>query len=199
MTNIHKLWSDHDIFKISFNSLQKKYTFNNINCHSTINLFIDSFSIINKNGIKKEGAVYGEIKKKKTTKISFIADINKKIYGISFHDGSTHDLKTINHSLDFFKKNISYRKINLTGDKGYISQAKKNELINEKIIFITPSRKNMKKRNNKREKKHLSKRYTIENTIQTIKKYNRISLRRDKLMVTLKSYTFLGAIISFKY
>jgi hypothetical protein len=46
----HKEWADNDIFKISFEKLAKKYTFIDINSHSTLDLFIDSTSIINKNG-----------------------------------------------------------------------------------------------------------------------------------------------------
>jgi hypothetical protein len=95
------------------------------------------------------------------------------------------------------KTTTNYRKINLSCDKSYISKDKKEEVKKSKINLITPHRKNMKRKTNKRDKKHLKKRYTIENTIQTIKKYHRISIRRDKLMVTFKSFVYLATILTF--
>lgn len=45
----------------------------------------------------------------------------------------------------------------------------------------------------------LKKRYKIEHSIEQIKKYNRIYIRRDNLIVTYKSFMFLGLILNAKF
>ena len=63
--------------------------------------------------------------------------------------------------------------------------------------MVAPNRKNQKKKTNKKDKKLLKNRYKIENVFQALKKYNRIDIRRDRLIETYESFVFLGLILNF--
>ena len=90
-------------------------------------------------------------------------------------------------------KNIKL--IELIGDKGYIiNENSQNLLKNLNTTMITPTRKNQKKQNTDDEKNKLKKRYKVENTIATIKRYNRIHIRRDKLMINYMGFVYLACI-----
>lgn len=194
----HLKWTNAHIFEKSYKILLSKHKFSKINSQTTLNLKIDSTAIFNKTG--SEMANYGEYKKKKTTKISVICNEDTDVLSVSLYKGSEHDTKTIMPSLKDIIDNVSFRKINLTGDLGYLSNLeKRTELLNHKIKLITPKRKNMKQKTNKIEKKHLRTRYKVENCISTnLKRYNRICVRRDKLLKTFKSFVYLALIASFK-
>ena len=56
----------------------------------------------------------------------------------------------------------------------------------------------MRRRTTKIEKNHLHKRYLVENSIQTLKRFNRISVRKDKLIKTYSSFVYLALILIFK-
>jgi hypothetical protein len=189
-------WSRCNIFEKAYFRLLKKYTISELKRSTTLNLFIDTADINNKYG--SELVKYGKNKKKRVTKISYIADKNKTVYGITFFSGNTADINTLMPSVDDLVKRIKYRRINLTGDKGYISAEKAACLLDKYNVKLhTPARKNMKKKTGKITKKHLKGRYAIENTIQTNKSHNRICLRRDRLMTTYKSFVFLSLILKF--
>ena len=159
-------------------------------CHSTIDLFIDGSLINNKYG--RELVAYGRNKKKKVTNVSVICNEDKVPLSVTFHKGSTHDIKTVNESIDKLTENITYRKINLIGDKGYISEAMRKTLAERKIQLITPYRKNQKKKNNKREASKLNKRHKVEHANQIMKDYNRVYLRRDHLITTYRGFVYLA-------
>ena len=84
------------------------------------------------------------------------------------------------------------------GDKGYISKKEDIDfLYNKNINLIACKRKNMKP-NTKIEKRKLSKRYTVENSIQTIKCLNRIQIRRDKTIKSYMGFVYLALISKLK-
>jgi len=120
--------------------------------------------------------------------VSVVTDEEKLIYGITCHPGNMADIKTLDESITNINKKFKYRKINMTGDKSYISKEKKKALAKIKISLHYPHRKNMKKKTPKRSKKHLMKRHTVENTIRTIKYNNRVVVRRDRLIKTYISF-----------
>jgi len=189
-------WSKLNIFELAFNKLLKKYKFNKINSKSTLNLLIDASFIYNKNG--NECIAYGESKKKKVTKIS-VTSIGKEVINVDFFPGNVHDTKTIQTSIDNIKSKTSYRRINMIADKGYIStKINMDKFMESKVKLITPKRKNQKKSTTKLEKKYLKTRYQVENGIESLKSFNRICIRRDKLIHTYKSFVFLALIIKFK-
>ena len=124
------------IFEIAYSELLLENS--DYNIHSTIDLFIDTTSINNKNGV--ENVEYGENKKKKISKISLICDEKKKAFSVSIHSGNTHDIKTVEKSIENLMS-IKYRKINLIGDKGYISAELKNKYKEQKINMVYTMKK----------------------------------------------------------
>lgn len=193
IANKFRQWSRFNIFEIAYDKMLADNILSENRSSTTLNLYIDTSDISNLNGSELTG--YGQNKKKKQTKVSFICDRNKNVYCMSFYTPNTSDVKTIISSINQIKNKFKYRKINLVGDKGYISLAVKNELKNFNIDLIYPHKKNMTP-TPQRSKTHLKKRYLIEHTIKDNKKNNRISLRKDKLIQTFKSFLFLSAIIN---
>jgi Transposase DDE domain len=191
-----KEWSDKNIFEIAYYKLINKHIFSNFNKNTTLNLLIDSSDINNVNG--SELAVYGQNKKKKQTKVSFICDRNKIIYGITLYEASEHDTQTIITSINNIKDRFKYRKINITGDKGYISQKIKNDLKLYNIKLMYPHKKNMKKRTPLTSKKHLKYRYKVEHAIRDNKCNDRIKNRKDRLISTYKSFIYLSMSINLQ-
>ena len=108
-------------------------------------------------------------------------------------------MESVNEIKDKFK----FRKINIIGDKGYISDSIKKELkkMGINLIYVSielRSLASLMKPTPKRSKAHLKHRYVIEHTIKTNKKNNRISLRKDRLIHTFKSFFFLSTIINLQ-
>jgi len=64
--------------------------------------------------------------------------------------------------------------------------------------IIHSNKKNQKIKTSIKNKKLLKKRYIIENIFAELKIYNRICVRKDKLVVTFKGFLFLTTIISYK-
>lgn len=164
---------------------------NKYNSHSTIDLFIDTASINNKYGV--ELVAYGQNKKKKISKISLICNINKIPLSVTAHKGSVHDVKTIDASVNKLIENLKYRRINLVGDKGYIAkQETKDDLLSKGIKLITPYRKNQKKKNCKRSQQKLNQRYVVEHSNQKMKDFNRVYVRRDRLIKTYLGFVYIA-------
>ena len=189
------LWSNNKIFEKAYNKLITEEIVPKCNSHTTLNLYIDSSDIHNNDGI--EMVKTGKNKKKKVTEISYICDNNKTVYDVSFYEGNVSDVKTIIPSINPIINKILYRRINLIGDKGYISKDRGNELRKSKVFLITPKRKNMHIKTRSFEKKKLKNRYIIEHCIRENKIFNRVSFRKDKLINTYKSFVYLALIIRF--
>jgi hypothetical protein len=83
--------------------------------------------------------------------------------------------------------------INLIGDKGYITseQIKYN---NNNVKMITPLKKNSKNKFIYRNSKKLCFRYIIENTICSIKKEERINLRKDRKINIFMSWIYISCL-----
>ena len=187
-------WSKLNIFETAYSELLSRITRKH-NKNTTLNLFIDSTLINNEYG--SELTNYGSDKKKKHTKVSFVADANRIVYGVTFYKASTADVTTINSSMEGIIGKFKYRKINLTGDKGYISEELKKNLMLRNIKLMYPHRRNMKKRTPKITKKWLKRRYTIENCIRDNKRNLRISLRKDRSLASFKSFMYISLSVNF--
>lgn len=191
-------WSKLNIFKLAYDSIIKKYVLDDINSSTILNLFLDTTISINKHG--SELATYGQVKKHKTTKTSICCDKNNIIYGVICYKGSEHDVNTIEDMADEISSKTNFRKINFISDKAYIMKEKnKKKLLKKKVKVITPYRKNQKNKktgkklkNTKKEKNKLNLRYKIEHVNNTVKKYDRLNLRKDRLIHTFKSFLFLA-------
>lgn len=186
---VFKIWSDNDIFKIAYYRLLQENVFNKFDSQSTLNLYIDTTFIDNDYG--SQLISFGLNKKKKQTKVSIICDDKKIIYGIWLSKASKHDVTLIRDNLDTFISKFNYRKINLIGDKGYISESIKRELDNDNINLIYPHKKNMSK-TSKIDKTYLKKRYVVEHSIRDNKRNSRISKRKDKFISTYESFWYIS-------
>ena len=190
-------WSRLGIFEEAYKQILKEYVTSAHTYNTTIDLFIDATCIYNKHG--SELVAYGsENRKKQITKISYVADDQKIVYDMSIFAGNTVEVNTIQHVTDNLKESMKYRNINLTGDKGYISANHKKTLKDNKNISLHYPNKSNMKNTGKIAKKHLTKRYTIENTISDHKRFDRISLRKDKLLVTFKSFCYIALTINLR-
>jgi hypothetical protein len=175
-------------------------------------LFIDSTSINNKYG-SENIVINPELTKKKITKISTISNVDGFVYSV-IHLNVNHktikynnvnkeistaqnDSKTISVSLSEINPNIIIKsttnEIDLIGDKGYITN---EELTykNNKINMITPIKKNSKNKFIYRNNKKLMYRYIIENTICSIKRDERINIRKDKKIKTFMGWIYISCL-----
>ena len=97
-----------------------------------------------------------------------------------------HDSQTILPAINSLKTNKSY---NLVGDSGFLFD---RSLIPANVNLITVKRKNQLVQNTVIENQILKKRYKIENLFARIKQFNRVHVRRDKLIVTYLGFVHLA-------
>jgi len=200
--------NDIELSGIQFNNFDDNFYIINENN----DLFIDATSINNKYGSECI-TVNPELTKKNITKISTISNVNGFVYSITHIDPkhktikynnlnkdiktSPNDVKTINTSLNEINPNIKIKstnnKIDLIGDKGYITNEIFDYNIN-KVKVITPLKKNNKNKYIYRNDKKLSYRYIIENTICSHKKDNRLNTRKDKKIKTFMGWFYISCL-----
>ena len=119
--------------------------------------------------------------------IMFSNKINKKEYINTL----PHETNSLLHSIDLLKNKIK-KKTFIIGDKGFIINDSK---INNKYVkIVTPKRTNQRTKNTNEEKLKLKIRYTVENWFSKLKNFNRIMIRRDKLINTYMGFVYLGCI-----
>jgi hypothetical protein len=195
INKIHLEWSRNEVYKKAYNKMLK---INNL-CKLSVNNFIDGTLIINKSGIENIGYGCGESRKKKFTAITCICNENTKpitivnctTYTKELNKVKTirtlpHDSQTILPAIKSLKTNKSY---NLVGDSGFLFD---RSLIPANVNLITVKRKNQLVQNTVIENQILKKRYKIENLFARIKQFNRVHVRRDKLIVTYLGFVHLA-------
>ena len=140
---------------------------------------------------------------------------NKAIDNKSIGNKS-NDNKAINDQSDVIRKTLEHdvkgiipimkmigrkcKPIDLIGDKGY-NIGKNDRKLLKKINtrMIAPKRKNQKIKNTDEEKSKLKKRYKIENLFAKIKVFNRVHVRRDKLINNYLGFVYLACIYISPY
>jgi hypothetical protein len=91
-----------------------------------------------------------------------------------------HDVMTIQSSLNNIKTKFDEpSQLKLTGDLGYLL-SKEYTFNKNKIILVTPVRKNQKKILTEKERKNLKTRYKIENGFDLLKQNERLMVRKDR-------------------
>ena len=103
-----------------------------------------------------------------------------------------HDSQTILPAINSLKTNKSY---NLVVDSKFICDSGflfDRSLIPANVNLITVKRKNQLVQNTVIENQILKKRYKIENLFARIKQFNRVHVRRDKLIVTYLGFVHLA-------
>lgn len=208
INQVFNKWSSKNVFELAYNKLLHFYYFSNTNIlHSRkLGLFIDAFFVNNLCGTENV-TKNPEYKKKQVTKMSTICDQHKNVLGITNIPTFNNEEKkcnVFNHEVTYVQETIDkipitipiYVKTTICGDKGYISQNSFN--LNGKLLkMIAPKRKNQKTKNTKQEKKILSNRYVVENSIKNIKQYGRTYVRKDKKIKNFMSFIFLGLAETF--
>ena len=205
LNSIFNKWSSKNIFHDAYKQLLQneylklKYIKNN----KTINLFIDSTFITNLYGINSI-AVNPEYRKKKYSKISIVSDAANVIIAIK-HDEThlterkkpafKHDVKLVQSTLNNMCVQLPKDKIvKLGGDKGYICRRRFKLNNGKRIKLIATKRRNQIIQNTERERKVLKNRLSVEMAFASIKKYNRILIRKDKNISNYMGYFFMGLI-----
>lgn len=193
INKIHLEWSRNNVYQKAYKKMLKTYD----SCELSPSNFIDGTLIINKCGIENVGYGCGESRKKKYTSLTCICNentkpltvVNNKVYNKKITEFKTiktlpHDSQTILPAIKSLKTNKSY---NLVGDGGFIFDKSKLQL-----NLIAVKRKNQNVQNTVIEKQILKKRYKIENLFAKIKQFNRVHIRRDKLIVSYLGFVYLA-------
>jgi len=193
-------WSKDNIFEEAFNSfLQENYfKHNKLKKNKNINLFVDTTRINNKKGSEKI-SMNPEYRKKNVTNVQIVCDDNQLPLGMFILDvykkdynknSSSHEITGLPNTLNAIPLNFSgYKKINVMGDKGFVT-SKKYSIHNNPIRFISIKRKNQQKQSAK-EKDLLKKRYVVENMFAFIKNDIRLDRRMDKKIHTFSSFLYM--------
>ena len=205
LNSVFNKWASKDIFSDAYKQLlQNEYLkLKHIKNNKTINLFIDSTFITNLYGINSI-AVNPEYRKKKYSKISIVSDENKVIIAVKYDEthltdtnkpAFKHDVKLVQSTLNNMNIKLPKDKIvKLGGDKGYICRRRFKLNNGKRIKLIATKRHNQAIQNTEREKKVLKKRLSVEMALASIKKYNRILVRKDKNIRNYMGFLFMGLI-----
>lgn len=192
-TTIRKMfnkWSGLNIFNIAYNKMLNDYL-SDLPHSKSIDLFIDACFISNKTGSELVG-INPTYYKKNVTKLSIICDSNKVPLSVTAFKTTINDCKTVRQSV----KSLDINKpINLIADKGYMTKrSDKLELLrNYKIKLIVPKKKNQKNiRISKLMRSKLKVRNKVENCIQSIKRFNRIMVRKDRKICNFLGFVYIG-------
>ena len=102
-----------------------------------------------------------------------------------------HDSKSIIHAINDINKKYGDVNYNLLGDAGFIIN---KDNVPSHVNLITVKRKNQKEQNTEENKSKLKNRYKIENLFAKIKAFNRIHIRRDKLIVSFMGFVYMAVM-----
>ena len=111
----------------------------------------------------------------------------------------SHDVKNVKPLIEDIKDITNGKLIKIYGDKGYVmNKNDKQKLLEEyNAKLIHSMRSNQTEKNTDEEEEVLSVRYKVENMFSGIKVFNRIHVRRDKLINNYMGFVFLGCIIKY--
>jgi hypothetical protein len=203
ISKIHLEWARNGVYERAYNQ-----TLEDENIKITDNNFIDGTLIINKSGIECIGYGCGESRKKKFTSLTSVCNDNTKPVSIICNENYNkviatrkgiqktirtlpHDSQSIIPAINDISKKYGDIKYNLIGDAGFIFNTAN---IPSNINLITVKRKNQKDQNTENDKIRLKGRYKIENLFAKIKVFNRIHVRRDKLIASFMGFVYIAVM-----
>jgi hypothetical protein len=208
LNQIFNKWSADNVFKNAYSNMLKDHYFRlkHVKKSKNINLYIDSSFVINLYG-KSDIATNPEYRKKRVTKISVLSDEKKNVLALSLCKvhlttnnkcAFKHDVKTVQSTLNDMSLIIPKKyTVKIGGDKGYITRKRFRLNNNKRVPIIATKRKNQKKQNTIREKRYLKKRNIVETTIASIKRNNRLMVRKDKESKNYIGFVYLAMIDNF--
>ena len=196
-------WCKDDIFMIAYKHFINEHYFklSKLKHNKQINLFIDVTKINNKYGSDGIG-VNIEYKKKNVSSLTVICDENKIPLAFKCIENKNiyrkkkthqHEIKNVQQTIDTISVDLDKVKINIIGDKGYVTK-EKFRIGKKKISIITPVKKNQKKVNTIEELKLLKQKHKIENLFATLKNSERISIRKERNMKNYMGFICLGCL-----
>lgn len=193
-------WSDAGIFNEQFEQLLKLF-FNN-NTNTNIELFMDSFDVLNSKGTKKDTSIGHKYKNKNALRVNVIATENLIPIAVDLYPANINDNQRIENILEQLPTylNSTYNKpVKIVSDLGYLINKKRNQIIRTKYnaTIVTSKRKNMKKKRISVEnKKLLKKRICIEHfNAKLLGKFKNLKTVTDKTNIKIKRWL----LISFSY
>lgn len=193
MKRFHK-WNKAGVFKDTHAELLEDNVFTGINSSTTMECFIDATLIDNRNGIDKIG--FGENRKKKATKLTAVCNNDKMVLDVICE--YDHDANMVLPIVNSLSDKISFRKMNLVGDKGYkMNKGKLLELQKKHVRMHVPKRKNEKTKTSTKTKKHLRRRCGVENVFQQLKTFYRVRHRNEKQSNHYMGFVYLALIAKF--
>ena len=199
-STIHKrfvAWSAYGVFEKAYQEILKENIFDQIDDETPLILYIDGTLTWNKGGTDTIGK--GENKKKNNTKITIICDENKVIYDVIINSGNIHDVHTIEPLITKIREKLPENHIDLGGDKGYKAKpARVDQLKKNNVDLHVPHKRNQKEKTPEKTKIILTKRYKVEHSIQQLKIFHRVSLRKDSHIEQYTSFVFLALIKIFR-
>lgn len=187
-------WSQAGVFRIIYEKLLECYSKETYSHLSSLDLFVDSTHIRNKNG--QDMISYGKKDKgKKGHTLTLIVDKDRFPVFAQMNPANNHDGGLIDPILDHLDtQEYLPPNLNVIGDKGYVKK-KRIRLGKRTINLVFPSRKNQKRKNTKKELSLLKTRPVIENVFATLKQFRRISNRYDRISFNYFEYLYLAISI----
>jgi aspartate/glutamate racemase len=200
-------WTRANVFNDAFDivsAIMKSKLVNN----QSLNCFIDASNIRNINGShkrntdKKGDTLLGRIhcdKHKRGLKVTVIVTDKNHLLDINIASGQPHDISVVSETYKKFAynhKSNKKRRVNLVGDKGYISRVYKKYFAKRKIHYIVPKKKNQKTvdKYTYYDTNLLKKRHLVENYFAHLKQYSRLRFMYEKMVYIYKGFLLLGVM-----
>jgi transposase len=189
-------WCKNNVFKLLWIILVDIYSYFKLDFEQ---LFIDGSHIKNLLGNEMTGRNTYD-RSRLSTKITYIVDDNGAPVGIDMGAGNTHDIKFLLSTVENIEIDIESTKF-LIGDKGYISNDLRGQLMEKYTIKLITPRKRKRgqigKTRGRKPKDHekLRGRYIVEHSFSWMKQYGRLFRRKDKLQEIFKGFVMFGSAL----
>lgn len=189
-----KVWSESGVFDIIYDKLVSVYSKHKFVNIKFLDVIVDSTHIRNKNGADMIEYGHKDHGKQGNT-ITTVVDSDRFPLYVRMDPANISDATIIEPVISHLDQAKDLpEKLYVIGDKGYIKK-KKIRIGKKKIRLVTPTKKNEKRRNTKKEKKKLKKRPNVEGFFATLKHFRRISNRYEKKSFNYFSYVLFAMIM----
>lgn len=203
-------WIRSKVFSDACDVVNKLINSNLIN-EKSVNCFIDGTNIRNINGSKKRnldengetllGRIYCD-KFKRGLKVTVLITDKNYLLDVIISNGGKHDITVIPQIYEkLIKEQKSNKKhrINIVGDKGYVSKKIKKDFAKKKMHYITPLKKNAKADDKfYYDQSLLKKRHLVENYFAHMKQCTRIRFMYEKYVFIYEGFLHLSILLRLK-
>jgi len=201
-------WVRMGIFNDALDIIQAILNSNCVN-EKSLACFIDGTNIRNINGSYKRntdkdgntllGRLYCD-KFKRGLKVTVVITDKNYLLNVIVSNGASHDITVvpqIREKLKRMHKSNKKHRINIVGDKGYISNNIKKQFAKDKMHYITPNKKNKVQPEEYlwHDKSLLKQRHLVENYFAHIKQFTRVRLLYEKRVDIYKGFLLLAILL----